>query len=77
VDGIDIAPSALKHGVTREQIVAVLRLPYRIARIGDDRVLTIGSDETGALFEIVTLDPQDAPIVIHAMRLRPKFYPYL
>jgi hypothetical protein len=74
---VDIADSAFKHGISREQILRALRMPYRIARIGEDRVLTIGSDETGRLIEIVTLDPQDAPLVIHAMPLRAKFHPYL
>ena len=74
---VEIARSALKHGITREQIVAALRVPYRIARIGDDRVLTIGSTADGQLIEVVTVDPQDSPVVIHAMPLRAKFYRYL
>jgi hypothetical protein len=74
---VDIAESAFKHGIPRDQILTALRVPYRIARIGEDKVLTIGSDGTGQLIEIVTLDPQDAPLVIHAMPLRAKFYPYL
>ena len=43
------------------------------------RDLVIGADRTGRLLEIVVLDddPEDEPIVIHAMLLRPKFYPYL
>jgi hypothetical protein len=43
------------------------------------RDLVIGADRTGPLLEIVVLDddPEDEPIVIHAMLLRPKFYPYM
>ena len=46
---------------------------------GAGRDLVIGADRTGRLLEIVVLDddPEDEPIVIHAMLLRAKFYPYL
>lgn len=77
MEGIEILRSAYKHGVTREQILAVLRLPYRIARIGDDTVLTIGGDESGRLFEVITIGIETYPRVIHAMPLRAKFTKYL
>jgi hypothetical protein len=40
-------------------------------------MLVIGADSTGRLLEIVVLDPDDDPVVIHAMALRPKFYRFL
>jgi len=46
------------------------------ARAGD-RVLVIGADSAGRLLEVVVLDPDDDPVAIHAMPLRPKFYRYL
>lgn len=41
--------------------------------------LLIGSDRAGRLLEVVVLDddPDEEPVVIHAMRLRSKFYEYL
>jgi hypothetical protein len=39
--------------------------------------LIIGADRAGRLLEIVVLDPDDDPVVIHAMPLRQKFYDYL
>ena len=46
---------------------------------GSGRDLVIGADESGRILEIVVLDddPDDDPIVIHAMPLRPKFHRYL
>jgi hypothetical protein len=43
------------------------------------RDLVIGADRAGQLLEVVVLDddPDEQPIVIHAMALRPKFHRYL
>lgn len=44
---------------------------------GEERLLVIGPDTTGALLEIVAV-PASSPVrIIHADRLRPKFYDYL
>lgn len=47
--------------------------------LGEGRVLVIGTDRTGRLLEIVVLDddPDEEPVIIHAMTLRPKFHHYL
>ena len=43
-----------------------------------DRLLVIGADSAGRLLEVVVIEPDsDLPAVMHAMRLRPKFYRYL
>jgi hypothetical protein len=43
---------------------------------GSGRDLVIGADRSGQLLELVVLDddPDEEPIVIHAMALRPKFH---
>ena len=75
---VEIADSARKHGVTDDDMLHALRLPLRMVRQGDDRVLHIGADAGGRLPEIVVLDPEgDEPVIIHAMPLRPKFYRFL
>lgn len=75
---MDIAESARKHGVLDEDIQHAVRHPIRVVA-GTSRDLVIGADRTGRLLEVVVLDDDadDEPIVIHAMPLRPKFYPYL
>jgi hypothetical protein len=51
----------------------------RPAKIGMDEDLTmlIGPARDGTPLEIGVLDIGDDPVVIHAMRLRPKFYPFI
>lgn len=45
--------------------------------LGEERLLVIGPDASGAMLELVVV-PTDAPArIIHADRLRPKFYDYL
>jgi hypothetical protein len=46
---------------------------------GEGRDLFIGADWSGRLLEVVVLDddPDEEPIVIHAMPLRPKFHRFL
>ena len=73
---MEIAESARKHGVSDEDILHATRNALR-AVPGIDRVLIIGADRDGRLLEIVVLDPDDDPVVIHADALRQKFYRYL
>lgn len=55
-----------------------IRHPMRVVQ-GEGRDLVIGADRSGRLLEVVILDddPDEEPIVIHAMSLRPKFRRYL
>ncbi|MFI5052868.1 MAG: hypothetical protein ACHQDE_00780 [Acidimicrobiia bacterium] len=73
---MEIAESARKHGISDEAIQHAIRVPLRHVR-QDDRLFVIGADETGRLLEVVVLDPDTDPIVIHAMPLRAKFYDLL
>ena len=74
---MQIAESARRHGVADQDIRAAVSVPVRLVRQGVDRVLVIGADSAGRLLEIVVLDPDDDPVAVHAMPLRPKFYRYL
>lgn len=75
---MEIADSARKHGVRDDDIRHAIRNPLRLIP-GEGRDLVIGADGSGRLLEIVILDddPDEEPIVIHAMALRPKFHRYL
>jgi hypothetical protein len=75
---VEIADSARKHGVRDQDMQHAIRHPVRVAP-GDGRDLVIGSDRSGRLLEVVILDddPDEEPVVIHAMPLRPKFHRYL
>jgi hypothetical protein len=74
---VEIADSARRHGVEDEDIRHAVRVPFRRVRHGDERVLIIGPDRAGRLLEVVVIDPEEQPAVIHAMPLRRKFYDYL
>lgn len=70
----EILASALKHGVSAEQIRSVLRTPFRVVHHDEGLVLVIGADETAALFEVVVTIDEEETRVIHAMPLRRTFY---
>jgi len=77
---VEIVESARKHGVADIDIQhawtnALRYVPFEYD--GEDRLLVIGPDSTGALLELVAV-PVDAPArIIHADRLRPKLFGYL
>ena len=75
---VESADSARKHGVLDEDMQHAIRHPVRVVP-GDGRDLVIGADRSGRLLEVVILDddPEQEPIVIHAMTLRAKFHRYL
>ena len=74
---MEIADSARKHGIADEDIIHAIRVPFRHVSQDHDRVLIIGADREGRLLEVVVIDPEGEPAVIHAMQLRSKFYRYL
>ncbi len=77
LDSVEIADSARKHGVSDSDIRMAVRLATVQVAIAPDRNLLIGGDINGRLLELVLLDPDTDPVVIHAMPLRRKFYPLL
>jgi hypothetical protein len=75
---MDIADSARKHGVADDDMHHAVAQSMRVVRQGSvDRVLIIGPDRVGALLELVVLDPDTEPVIIHAMALRAKFHRFL
>ena len=44
---------------------------------GEERLLVIGPDQHGRLLELVAVPAGEPTRIIHADRLRPKFYDYL
>jgi uncharacterized DUF497 family protein len=77
---VEVTPSARKHGVEDADIQHAWRNAMRLVEyeyLGEDRLLVIGPDRHGRLLELVAV-PAQAPVrIIHADRLRPKFYDYL
>jgi hypothetical protein len=74
---MEIADSARRHGISDEDILHAVDHPVAPIAVRSDRVLFIGATQTGELLEIVVIDPDDNPAVIHADICRPKFHRYL
>ena len=76
---MEIWDSARKHDIEDDDMLHAWRNQLRYVLLGyneDLRYLVIGPDRTGALLELIV--PTDEPQrIIHADKLRPKFYKYL
>lgn len=75
---MDVADSARRHGVADEDMSHAVRNRLRVVA-GEGQALVIGADRAGRMLEVVVLDddPEDEPVIIHALPLRPKFFPLL
>jgi hypothetical protein len=75
---VRIGEPACKHGVPEEDIWHAVRNALRKVTMDDDLAMLIGPARDGSLLEVGVLDIDgDDPVVIHAMPLRSKFYPFL
>jgi hypothetical protein len=73
-----IGAPARKHGVDDADIWHAVRTAIRKIDMDDDLTMLIGPARDGTPLEIGVLDLNgEDPVVIHAMRLRPKFYPLI
>ncbi len=77
---MEIRRSALRHGVDESDIEHAWANAVRLVEYeyhGEERLLVIGPDRHGLMLELVAV-PSGAPTrIIHADRLRPKFFDYL
>jgi hypothetical protein len=75
---LEIYASARKHGIAEEDIVHAVEHALAIGEQDDAKVLYLGSDRAGNLLEVVSVARDDGTeIVIHAMRMRAKYEPFL
>lgn len=76
---MEVWDSARKHGIADADILHAWRNHLRYVLLeyrGVLQYLAIGPDRSGALLELII--PTDQPErIIHADKLRPKFYKYL
>lgn len=74
---MEVADSARKHGISDESIVHAWENAIKLAEFeyeGEERLLVIGPDTAGNLLELVAVPADEPTRIIHADRLRPKFY---
>lgn len=68
-----IASSARKHSVPDRDIVHAYDHPIRVFALDDGFTMLIGPSSAGALIEIGVVESVTGPVIVHAMRARPKF----
>jgi len=77
---VRVTDSAFKHGIAEADILPAYTNAIRLVEIeqyGEDRLIVIGPDRAGNWLELVVMPADDADRIIHADRLRPKFYEFL
>jgi hypothetical protein len=75
---VDIYASARKHGIDDLDILHAIDHALAAGDQDDGKVLYLGPDRAGNLLEVVTVVREDeTEVVIHAMRMRPTYEPFL
>lgn len=72
-DGLVIALSARKHGVTHADIHHAHDHPVRVLDLDDGLTMLIGATSTALLLEIGSCSRPPGLSFVHAMRARPTF----
>lgn len=68
-----IVESARKHGVSDETILHAFNNPILAEDFDEGMTMFIGPDRAGNLYEIGVVSTDEGPIVVHAMKARPKY----
>jgi len=68
-----IAPSALKHGISREDILHAYRNPNRIFELDENLYMIIGANQAAIILEVGVSINSNRQIIIHAMNARSRF----
>ncbi len=75
---MEIFRSARRHGIADEDIVHAVEHALAAGEQEDGKVLYLGPDHAGNLLEVVAVVRDDgSEVVIHAMRMRAKYEPFL
>ncbi|HJQ92019.1 MAG TPA: hypothetical protein VJ950_09955 [Acidimicrobiia bacterium] len=68
-----IVDSARKHEVSDETILHAFNNPVLVEDLDERMTMFIGPDRAGNLYEIGVVGTKDGPVVVHAMKARPKY----
>ena len=75
---MEIYDSARRHGIGDEDIIHAVEHALAVGEQDDGKVLYLGPDRAGSLLEVVAVSRDDGTeIVIHAMRMRRRYQPFL
>ena len=73
MDGPLIAPPALKHGVSEDEIIHAYGNPVRIWDLGDGFTMIVGPTRATIFLDVGYVQGEHVHVVVHAMRAREKF----
>jgi hypothetical protein len=74
----EIFASARRHGVADDDIVHAVEHAIAVGEQDDGKVLDLGPDRAANFLEVVAVTRDDgSEIVIHAMRMRANYEPFL
>jgi hypothetical protein len=68
-----ISESALKHGLSRQDILHAYRNPIRIWDLGEGFTMMIGPNQAAIILEVGYVEGDTAMVIVHAMHARGKF----
>jgi hypothetical protein len=79
------ARSATRHRINRERSRHVVETASTIIRqpapegspLEDERLVFLGPDQAGEVLEVIAVETDVGLLVIHAMRMRPKYEEHL
>jgi len=75
---VEIFASAGRHGVADDDIRHAVEHAVVAGEQDDGKVLYLGADRSGNLLEVVSVvRDDDTEVVIHAMRMRRRYAPFL
>jgi len=68
-----IAPSALKHGLGKEDVLQRLPQPHPGLDLGDGFTMMLGPNAAAIILEVGYVEGDTAVVIVHAMRARKRF----
>ena len=68
-----IAPSALKHGLSENDIIHAYRNPIRVWDLGEGFTMIVGPNRAAIFLEVGYVQGEQIDVVVHAMIAREKF----
>jgi hypothetical protein len=79
------ARSATRHRISRKRSGNVVATANTIIRqpapdgspLADERLVFLGADEDGELLEVMAVEIDAGLLIIHAMKMRAKYQPYI
>ena len=72
-----IAETARKHGVGDDDILHAVRMAIAEWELEDGLTMLVGPARDGGLLEVGVLGIDgDDPVIVHAMRARPRYLPH-